>query len=60
MSQPSRPPSRADHVGSLLRLCVSPQCGFSSTVHANEITFDDQRRKLNLVVRLAHDVWGRG
>ena len=42
----------------LERLCVSPQCGFSSTVHGNQITFDDQRRKLELVVELAHDVWG--
>jgi 5-methyltetrahydropteroyltriglutamate--homocysteine methyltransferase len=42
----------------LERLCVSPQCGFSSTVHGNRITEDDQRRKLELVVDLAHDVWG--
>jgi len=42
----------------LERLCVSPQCGFSSTVHGNEITLDDERRKLELVVDLAHDVWG--
>src|SRR5580658_334151 len=40
----------------LERLCVSPQCGFSSTVHGNEITEDDERRKLELVVDLAHDV----
>ena len=44
----------------LEQLCVSPQCGFSSTVHGNEITFDDQRRKLDLVVRLAEEVWGSG
>jgi 5-methyltetrahydropteroyltriglutamate--homocysteine methyltransferase len=42
----------------LERLCVSPQCGFSSTVHGNEISEDDQRRKLALVVELARDVWG--
>jgi 5-methyltetrahydropteroyltriglutamate--homocysteine methyltransferase len=42
----------------LERLCVSPQCGFSSTVHGNEITLDDERRKLELVVELADDVWG--
>jgi 5-methyltetrahydropteroyltriglutamate--homocysteine methyltransferase len=42
------------------QLCVSPQCGFSSTVHGNEISFDDQRRKLGLVVELADDVWGAG
>ncbi len=44
----------------LERLCVSPQCGFSSTVHGNEITLDDQRRKLGLVVELADEVWGAG
>jgi 5-methyltetrahydropteroyltriglutamate--homocysteine methyltransferase len=40
------------------RLCVSPQCGFSSTVHGNQITMGDERRKLELVVDLARDVWG--
>jgi 5-methyltetrahydropteroyltriglutamate--homocysteine methyltransferase len=40
------------------RLCVSPQCGFSSTVHGNQITLDDERRKLELVANLARDVWG--
>ena len=44
----------------LERLCISPQCGFSSTVHGNQITLDDQRRKLELVLELAHDVWGDG
>lgn len=44
----------------LEQLCVSPQCGFSSTVHGNEITLDDQRRKLGLVVELASEVWGGG
>ncbi len=42
----------------LERLCLSPQCGFSSTVHGNEITLDDERRKLELVVDLADEVWG--
>jgi 5-methyltetrahydropteroyltriglutamate--homocysteine methyltransferase len=40
------------------RLCLSPQCGFSSTVHGNEINFDDQRRKLELVIETAAEVWG--
>ena len=39
-------------------LCLSPQCGFSSTVHGNEITEDDQWRKLALVVQTAQMVWG--
>jgi 5-methyltetrahydropteroyltriglutamate--homocysteine methyltransferase len=42
------------------QLCISPQCGFSSTVHGNETTSDDQRRKLALVVELADEVWGTG
>ena len=43
----------------LEQLCLSPQCGFSSTVHGNEITEAVQRAKLRLVVELANDVWGR-
>ncbi len=42
----------------LERLCLSPQCGFSSTVHGNEITLDDQIAKLRHVVDIAEDVWG--
>jgi len=37
---------------------ISPQCGFSSTSHGNNITMDDQWRKLELAVRVAKDVWG--
>ncbi len=40
------------------QLCLSPQCGFSSTVHGNNIAVEDQRRKLRLVVETAQDVWG--
>jgi 5-methyltetrahydropteroyltriglutamate--homocysteine methyltransferase len=40
------------------QLCLSPQCGFSSTVHGNRITVDDQRAKLRLVVETAREVWG--
>lgn len=39
-------------------LCISPQCGFSSTVHGNEITEDDQWWKLELVVNTAEEIWG--
>ncbi|HZV96318.1 MAG TPA: 5-methyltetrahydropteroyltriglutamate--homocysteine S-methyltransferase [Candidatus Nitrosocosmicus sp.] len=42
----------------LEQLCVSPQCGFSSTVEGNEIGADQQRAKLALCVELAHEVWG--
>ena len=39
-------------------LCLSPQCGFASAFEGNPVSTDDQRRKLDLVVRLAEDVWG--
>ena len=41
----------------LEQLCLSPQCGFSSTEHGNDLSFDDQRRKLELVVEVAREVW---
>jgi methionine synthase II (cobalamin-independent) len=39
-------------------LALSPQCGFASTARGNQLTVDDQRRKLELVVTTAHKVWG--
>ncbi|HEX5737294.1 MAG TPA: 5-methyltetrahydropteroyltriglutamate--homocysteine S-methyltransferase [Hydrogenophaga sp.] len=42
----------------LEQLALSPQCGFSSTVHGNNIAVEDQRRKLALVVETAGEVWG--
>jgi 5-methyltetrahydropteroyltriglutamate--homocysteine methyltransferase len=42
----------------LEQLALSPQCGFSSTVHGNNIPFEAQRDKLRLVVETAADVWG--
>ncbi len=42
----------------LERLCLSPQCGFSSTHHGNKITVEDEMAKLRLVVEVAEDVWG--
>ncbi len=42
----------------LEQLCLSPQCGFSSTVHGNNIAVEDQRKKLALVVETAREVWG--
>jgi 5-methyltetrahydropteroyltriglutamate--homocysteine methyltransferase len=42
----------------LEQLCLSPQCGFSSTVHGNNIAVQAQRDKLRLVVETARDVWG--
>jgi 5-methyltetrahydropteroyltriglutamate--homocysteine methyltransferase len=40
------------------QLCLSPQCGFASTEHGNALSFDDQRRKIELVVRCAEEIWG--
>jgi 5-methyltetrahydropteroyltriglutamate--homocysteine methyltransferase len=40
------------------QLCLSPQCGFSSTVHGNEIARESQANKLRLVVETAREVWG--
>ena len=42
----------------LEQLCLSPQCGFSSTVHGNNIAVQAQRDKLKLVVDVAREVWG--
>ena len=42
----------------LEQLCLSPQCGFSSTVHGNDIAVEAQRAKLRLVVEVAQEVWG--
>lgn len=41
----------------LKQLAISPQCGFSSTVHGNEITPEDQFSKLNLCRQVALKVW---
>ena len=42
----------------LEQMALSPQCGFSSTVHGNHIAFDAQASKLRLVTELALEVWG--
>ena len=42
----------------LEQLCLSPQCGFSSTVDGNALTIDEQFAKLRLVVETAREVWG--
>jgi 5-methyltetrahydropteroyltriglutamate--homocysteine methyltransferase len=39
-------------------LALSPQCGFASTAGGNQLTVDDERRKLELVVGTASKVWG--
>ena len=42
----------------LENLCLSPQCGFSSTHHGNNLSQDDQWRKLARIVEVAQEVWG--
>ena len=39
-------------------LALSPQCGFASVAEGNPITLDDQRRKLELILETAEEVWG--
>lgn len=39
-------------------MCISPQCGFSSTHHGNALTHDEQWKKLELTVNVARSVWG--
>ncbi|TAK80680.1 MAG: 5-methyltetrahydropteroyltriglutamate--homocysteine S-methyltransferase [Betaproteobacteria bacterium] len=38
-------------------LCLSPQCGFSSTHHGNRLTQEKQWRKLEVVIEVAKEVW---
>jgi 5-methyltetrahydropteroyltriglutamate--homocysteine methyltransferase len=40
------------------QLGIAPQCGFASTEEGNAITEDDQRKKLELIVRCAEEIWG--
>ena len=44
---------------SIEQLCLSPQCGFSSTVEGNNLTLEDEQfAKLPLIVEVADEVWG--
>lgn len=40
------------------QLCLSPQCGFASTVAGNPVTVDVEKAKLSLIVETAAEVWG--
>jgi 5-methyltetrahydropteroyltriglutamate--homocysteine methyltransferase len=42
----------------LEQLCLSPQCGFSSTVDGNALTIEQEKAKLRLVAEVAQEVWG--
>jgi len=48
----------ASRVVPLEQLCLSPQCGFSSTVEGNRLTLDEELAKLRLIVEVADEVWG--
>ncbi len=48
----------AARVVPLDRLALSSQCGFASTQEGNRLSPDDQRKKLELVARIAGDIWG--
>jgi len=52
---------RIDHAAKFVpleNLCLSPQCGFASTHHGNQLALDEQWRKLERVVEVAREVWG--
>src|SRR3954447_2311489 len=40
------------------QLCLSPQCGFSSTEEGNKLSIEDEAAKLRLIVEVAEEVWG--
>ena len=40
------------------QVCISPQCGFSSTCEGNDLTVEEQNAKLRLTVQIAYEVWG--
>jgi 5-methyltetrahydropteroyltriglutamate--homocysteine methyltransferase len=40
------------------QFCLSPQCGFSSTVHGNEIEREQQAAKMRMIVDISREVWG--
>jgi 5-methyltetrahydropteroyltriglutamate--homocysteine methyltransferase len=42
----------------LEQLCISPQCGFSSTLEGNNLTLEEEKAKLRLCVEVAEEVWG--
>jgi 5-methyltetrahydropteroyltriglutamate--homocysteine methyltransferase len=42
----------------LEQLALSPQCGFSSSYHGNDLEISQQTAKLRLVVEVAREVWG--
>ncbi len=61
LEDPAQLKSRIAHAARVLpldQLCLSPQCGFASTVEGNRLTEDEQFAKLRLVLETAEEVWG--
>jgi 5-methyltetrahydropteroyltriglutamate--homocysteine methyltransferase len=61
MESPDELKRRVDEAAAFIskdQMCLSPQCGFSSTVHGNEISQQTQWDKLSLVVNTAQEIWG--
>lgn len=50
--------SEASQYIPLEKLGLSPQCGFASSIVGNAISLEGQRRKLELVIQTAREVWG--
>jgi hypothetical protein len=40
------------------RLALSPQCGFASNAEGNQITVEEEKAKLQLILEIAREVWG--
>ena len=57
MEQLKRKIDDASRYVPLENLCLSPQCGFSSTHHGNQLSQDEQWRKLERVVETAREIW---
>src|SRR5205814_10728854 len=49
---------QASRYVSLENLCLSPQCGFASSEVGNQLSEDDEKRKLELVAQVAREIWG--
>ena len=49
---------QAERYLALDQICLSPQCGFSSTVHGNDVAIGMQAKKLKVVVETARAIWG--
>ena len=48
----------ASRFADLDQFCLSPQCGFASTEEGNILTEDQQWQKLQMIVKIAREVWG--